>query len=259
MSQTRSLERLLDKLERFGPLAEVDRRALLALPTTFKAVDAGTTVTSEGEPLRRCAVLLRGFAYRHRTLTSGARQVIAIHVPGDIPDLRGALLGQAVANTQMLTPGEIAFVPVAALRRLTRERPDLLDAFWHETLIDASISSEWLANIGRRDAHARIAHLLCEFITRLRAAGISDEHGYELPMTQEQIADATGLTAVHVNRTLQRMRKAGLIHGKGRSISSVDWRRLSEAADFDTNYLQRTRVSVAPGIAGSRRGDGSLE
>lgn len=238
IGHTRSLERLLRKLEQFGPLEDEDRKALLGLPVSFKPVEAGAVVTAEGEPLTRCAVLLRGFGYRHRLLKSGSRQVVAIHVPGDVPDLRDALLGFASSTMQMLTPGEIAFLPRSALRRLMRERPTVLDAFWHETLVDGAISSEWIANLGRRDAHARIAHLLCEFITRLRAAGLSGDDGYDLPMTQEQIADATGLTAVHVNRTLQSMRKSGLIHGRGRSISWVDWDRLRDAAEFDPAYLR---------------------
>jgi CRP-like cAMP-binding protein len=109
---------------------------------------------------------------------------------------------------------------------------------WIDTLVDASIFREWIANVGRRDARTRIAHLLCEFSLRLKSAGLGDETGYELPMTQEQLADATGLTSVHVNRTMKALQKEGLIERPNpRSIYIGDWRKLADAGDFDSNYL----------------------
>ena len=108
---------------------------------------------------------------------------------------------------------------------------------WLDTLLDASIFREWVVNVGRRDARARISHLLCELIVRLQNIGAGRQGAYDFPLTQEQIADCTGLTAVHTNRTLQSLRKEGLIQLSAKSLSVLDWERLREAADFDELYL----------------------
>jgi CRP-like cAMP-binding protein len=110
-------------------------------------------------------------------------------------------------------------------------------AMWYDTLVDGSIFREWIANIGRRDAHTRMAHLLCEFALRLKVAGLGERDSYELPMTQEQLADATGLTPVHVNRTLRALDQEGLISRDKRAVRISDWKRLVAAGDFDSGYL----------------------
>jgi len=122
--------------------------------------------------------------------------------------------------------------------RLTLARPRVGHAMWIDTLVDASIFREWITNVGRRDARTRIAHLLCEFSVRLRVAGLGADTHYELPMTQEQLADTTGLTSVHINRVMKALGQEGLISRPNpRSIRIGDWRALAEAGDFDTNYL----------------------
>jgi CRP-like cAMP-binding protein len=109
---------------------------------------------------------------------------------------------------------------------------------WIDTLVDASIFREWIANVGRRDARTRIAHVLCEFALRLKLAGLGEQTGYQLPMTQEQLGDVTGLTSVHVNRTLKSLEAEGLIERiSPRSITIGDWKKLAHAGDFDSNYL----------------------
>jgi CRP-like cAMP-binding protein len=111
-------------------------------------------------------------------------------------------------------------------------------ALWIDTLIDASIFREWVVNVGRRDSRARVAHLLCEFSLRLQAAGMAENHRYELPMTQEQLADATGLTPVHVNRVLKALEREGLIErASSKSVLIGDWQRLTTAGDFNRSYL----------------------
>jgi CRP-like cAMP-binding protein len=111
-------------------------------------------------------------------------------------------------------------------------------AMWHDTLVDGSVFREWIANVGRRDAHTRIAHLLCEFALRLTVAGLGEESDYELPMTQDQLADCVGLTPVHVNRTLRALEAGNLISRKSsRGITIGDWKKLADAGDFDSNYL----------------------
>jgi CRP-like cAMP-binding protein len=156
---------------------------------------------------------------------------------GDMVDLQNSMLGTADHSVQMLTKGEIALIPREAIQQLAMERPRIGMAMWKDTLVDGSIFREWIANVGRRDAHARLAHLLCEFALRLKLTGLGEHTSYELPMTQEQLADAVGLTAVHVNRTLQALERGDLISRKSRSIKINDWQRLADAGDFDATYL----------------------
>jgi CRP-like cAMP-binding protein len=139
---------------------------------------------------------------------------------------------------QMLTAGKVAMIPVEGVDRLAFERPQIGRAMWIDTLVDGSIFREWIANVGRRDAKTRIAHLLCEFSLRLEVAGLGQQGDYELPMTQEQLGDATGLTPVHVNRTLQALEVDGLIErATPRSIYIGSWRKLADAGDFNSAYL----------------------
>lgn len=122
---------------------------------------------------------------------------------------------------------------------LADARPPIRKAMWIETLIDASIFREWVVNVGRRDSRARIAHLLCEMAVRLKSNGAADDGPFDFPVTQEQLADATGLTSVHTNRTLQSLRKEGLIQLTARALTVLDWDGLSEVGDFDELYLHQ--------------------
>jgi len=214
-----------------------DRAAILALPFVYRTLDSAAYIAREGEPPEMCAVLLTGFAYRHKVTGDGQRQIMSVHMPGEFLDLQNSLLEVADHNVQMLTRGEVATVPVAALRRLAEEHPQVGRAMWMETLIDASIFREWIVNVGRRDSITRISHLLCELALRLEAAGLGRQHHYEIPMTQEQLADCTGLTPVHVNRVLKELGRLGLIDREKRRVSIVDWDRLQDIGDFNTRYL----------------------
>jgi CRP-like cAMP-binding protein len=128
-------------------------------------------------------------------------------------------------------------IPVEAIQEIAFTRPAVGRAMWYETLVDGSIFREWTLNVGRRDARTRAAHLLCEFALRLEAAGLGERCNYELPMTQEQLADSLGLTSVHTNRTLMSLGDDGLIERRQRAVQIVDWPGLSQAGDFDPAYL----------------------
>jgi CRP-like cAMP-binding protein len=130
-------------------------------------------------------------------------------------------------------------IPRDSIIDLAMSRPAIRIAMWIDTLIDSSIFREWVVNVGRRDSRTRISHLLCELATRLKANGHGDGDAFDLPLTQEQLADATGLTAVHTNRTLQKLRREGLIHLNSGSLKILDWDKLREAGDFDELYLHQ--------------------
>ena len=136
-----------------------------------------------------------------------------------------------------LSACKVMYVPHETVRDLVRRCPRIGDVFWRETLIDAAVFREWIMNLGRREAYGRMAHLLCEFYVRLRAVGLTNGPAYEFPLTQAELADATGLSAVHVNRTLQELRGEGLITLRNGSLTVLDWDRLREAGEFDPTYL----------------------
>lgn len=229
---------MLRKLEYLIKFDAADRQALLALPHQVRPLEPQSYVVRELDQTKSCCLLLSGFAFRQKIVGSGHRQIISIHMKGDIVDLHNSLLGVADHSIQMLTRGQIAVIPRDEVLRLAFERPAIGKAMWLDTLIDASITREWVANIGRREARARIAHLLCEFALRLKVAGLGETMNYELPMTQEQLGDATGLTPVHVNRTIRTLEADGLIERLNpRSIAIGNWRRLADVGDFNSAYL----------------------
>ena len=237
MTASNPLELLLRKLETHSALSEDDRRAVLELPVTRRTLEAHAYTVREGAKPEGCAILLSGFAYRHKLTSDGARQIVALHIPGEPLDFQHLFLDETDHNVQMLTRGEVAVVPREPLQRLARSRSAVGHAILITILVEGSIYREWVLNVGRRDARARLSHLLCEFAVRLEKQGLAKDYGYELPMTQEQLGDAIGLTPVHVNRTIKSLEADGLIARKGRVISFPDWTRLQDVADFNRRYL----------------------
>jgi len=236
------LDLMLRKFETRGPLDAADRKALLELPHRVHAIEHGAYLVREGDRPERSCLIVSGFAVRHKVTVEGARQIVSVHIPGDFVDLEGSLLNVADHNVQALTRCEVACVPKEAIRELIASRPTVAKAMWIDTLIDGAIFREWVVNVGRRDARARIAHLLCEFARRLEVAGLAAEYRYELPMTQEQLADATGLTPVHVNRVLMQLSREGLIERSRRFVGIPDWEALRRAAGFSETYLHLDQV-----------------
>ena len=191
----------------------------------------------EADAPTSCGVIVSGFAYRQKLAGDGSRQIVALLIPGDALDFQSLFVDVADHNVQMLTRGEVALVSRSDLQNLARSRAAIGHAILVKILVEASISREWVLNVGRRDARSRLAHLLCELAVRLEAESLADEYRYELPMTQEQLADALGLTPVHVNRTLKALEAEGLIAREKRAVSFPDWRQMREAGDFNARYL----------------------
>jgi len=138
----------------------------MALPHTVKSMEPHQYVVREGDRPSHSCLLLEGFSIRHKCVTGGKRQIMAIHMKGEMVDLENSLLGQADHNVQMLTAGKVAFIPKDEITRIAFERPAVGKAMWLDTLVDGSIFREWIANVGRRDAQTRVAHVLCEFALR---------------------------------------------------------------------------------------------
>ena len=228
---------LIKKLGRLANLDARDREAISTLSYRLDDVRAGEYLVREGCDASACCLLVRGYACRHKIVNGGGRQIVSFHLPGDIVDLQHLLFSTADHNVQTITPASVAWIPASEMKMLSKEHPAIGEALWRDTLIDASIFREWVLNVGRRDAKSRIAHMLCEFAARSQAAGLGPAERFPLPMTQEHIADATGLTAVHVNRMLRELREEGAIERRGRELRILDWDRMSRVAGFDAAYL----------------------
>ena len=232
-----NLRALAEKLDARTPLSTSERAAILDLPHKFKTLRRHEFIAREDEVTRECCVLLAGFAIRHKVAGNGLRQIFSIHMRGDPVDLHNSLLGKADHNLEMLSTGEAAFVPIEAIRNLTQTHPRIGQALWNETLIEASIMREWQLNAGRRDSRSRMSHLMCELSIRLERARLGQARKFDLPMTQEELADALALTPIHVNRTLKSLEAEGLIGRTNRAIAILDWHRLVKLGDFDASYL----------------------
>ena len=240
-----TFERMVRRLERRTPLTEADRSALLSMPHNVKKLSANAHIVRDGDSPEHCCLLLSGFAHRYKLTGEGGRQIISIHVPGEFVDLQNGFLVVADHSVQTLTDAEAAFIPRRAIEEVALASSTIARALWIDTLIDASIFREWVVNVGRRHSVAKVAHLLCEFSLRLEAAGLAANHHYELPMTQEQLADAVGLTSVHVNRVLKQLGDDGLIRRDRRSIVIEDWNRMRQVGDFNERYLHHDAVRPA--------------
>jgi CRP-like cAMP-binding protein len=236
---------MVRKLARLAPLSDEDCDTLLALPHSIRTLPPSAHIVRDGDPTEYCALLLSGFAFRHKITGEGARQIISIHMPSEFVDLQNVFLEVSDHNVQILTEAKVAFIPRHAIGDLAMTSTAIARALWMQTLIDASIFREWVVNVGRRDSRTRVAHLLCEFSLRLEAAGLASNHHYELPMTQEQLADAVGLTSVHVNRVLKQLGEEGLISRNKRSVTIEDWHRMRAAGDFSERYLHHDAEALA--------------
>jgi CRP-like cAMP-binding protein len=216
--------------------AALDR--LLGRPTAF---EAGALIAEAGDETDLMTVMRSGFACRMSLLPDGRRQIHSLLLPGDTADAETPLLGVRTDNIEALTRCAVWLVPKSRLASLLRLRPDLSEAFAREAAVAAQVAREWVVNIGQRTALERIAHLICEVSARMEGLGLAEDSAFPLPLTQRDIGDAQGLSAVHVNRVLQALRAQGLIRTEGRLLTILDRERLQAVALFDPHYLHLHR------------------
>jgi CRP-like cAMP-binding protein len=232
------LNRLIRRLEvDTAPLSEQERDAIASLPLTIRDVAADQDIVREGERPSQCCVVIEGFQCRYKMLRDGERQIMSFHVPGDIPDLQSLFLSTMDHSLGTITPNRVAFIAHEPLRKLIRRQPGIAERLWRETLIDASVFREWITNVGSRDAYTRIAHVICEMYVRLHAVGLTNGTTFQFPITQTELADATGLSTVHVNRSIQQIRADGLIVWERGVCTIPDLKALQDAGMFEPSYL----------------------
>ena len=226
------------RLQAFTRLSQDDLAAIDQLAKRgLRDIGARRDLLQEGDPPRVVNLILDGWACRYKTLPDGRRQIVGLFLPGDLCDLNGYLLKQMDHNIGAITALRVAEITREDFERLLARHPRLAEAlFWNE-LVTVAIQREWTLNLGQRSAYERIAHLLCETFLRLRTVGLTSDSMCPFPLTQLDIADASGLTAVHVNRTLQELRRDRLIELQSRILTIPDLEALKSAALFNDNYL----------------------
>lgn len=235
------IDRLLLKLRARDIVNEEEEMVLRGSVAAVREVPAGRTIVRSGMTVSESTLLFEGLVCRYRDLADGQRQIMELHVPGDFLDLHSFLLKRLDHNIGAMTPVRYATVPHEKLRRITEEHPHLTRMLWFSTLLDAAIHRERILSVGRRSAISRVAHLFCEMFVRLEVAGLVCGATYRLPITQSDLADATGLTSVHVNRMLKKLRDDELMTFRGGDVVIHDWDRLQRVAEFDAAYLYLER------------------
>lgn len=200
-------------------------------------VGAGEDLICEGDPVNSVRIILSGWLCRYKTLEDGRRQIVNFVLPGESCDAYTYLLSVMDHSIATLTPVVYAEVKRAQFEALVAHDRSVAEAFWCETLVNSAIQREWAINLGRRLALERVAHLLCEIHERLRPVGLIEGNSCAFPVTQTDLADATGLSVVHLNRTLQDLRSSGLILLRDRTLTIIDLDALKATALFSPNYL----------------------
>ncbi|MDP8994052.1 MAG: Crp/Fnr family transcriptional regulator [Pseudomonadota bacterium] len=232
---------LLLKLRARDLVSEDEEAVLREAAEDVVEFGAGKTIIRAGLPLSHSTLVADGIVARTKDLSGGERQIQDLHLAGDFTDLHGFLLKRLDHDIVALTRTRIVPVPHERLRAITERQPHLARLLWLMTLVDASIQREKILTIGRRPAIARVAHLMCELAVRFGLVGLADEAGFALPITQLDIADATGLTSVHVNRMLRQLRDDGLMTFRGGRVEIHDRDGLQRVAEFDAGYLYLER------------------
>lgn len=194
-------------------------------------------LVAEGSRPNYSTLLIDGFAARYKYMTDGTRQITALHVAGDFVDLHAFLLKTMDHGIVAMSPCHVAYMEHTELKRVTETEPHLTRLLWLDTLVDGAIHREWIVAMGRRSKKSHIAHLICELFVRLQVVHKTDGLSFHFPLTQLELADVVGISLVHLNKTLQVLRKQGLLTWINQTITILDWEQLQEVAEFDPTYL----------------------
>jgi CRP-like cAMP-binding protein len=231
-----ALQLFVDRLALRSVLTDQEVEALLNLNGQFKQIAAHVDIVRLGEYVDHSCLVVDGFVGRFGQTRDGLRQITCLHIPGDMADLPSVVSPKSAWGLGALTSATILRIPHADLRRVAAQHSGIAEAFWRDCVADGSIS-EWVVNVGRRDALSRLAHLLCEMAVRMERVGQADRHSFPLPVTQADLGDATGLTSVHVNRMIKELRTRSIATAHAGLVTVHDWKQLVSIGDFDPAYM----------------------
>ncbi len=236
---------LIPKFERALALTEAERVALIILPIRLETVKSDQAILREGSRPTRACFLTEGLACNSKIGPNGRRQILAFHIPGDTPDLTSLHLEVRDSDTWALTDCTLAFIDHSDVDELCDEQPRIARFLWRLTLVDTSVHREWTMNVGLREAIVRMAHLFCEIMTRMEFIDRAQGGQCAFPVTQEDLAEATGLSPVHVNRVLQDLRRQKLLSFAKGKLTIHDRAGLEELGDFRADYLHLMQAKAA--------------
>ncbi len=233
---------LIQRFERSFTLTAAENKTVSAIAMRELAIVAGHDIVREGDRPTRCVIILNGIAGTSNTGEDGKRQTSAFHMPGDMPDLLSLHLDVLDSDIRSVSDCTVGFIDHKAIKLMCERHPRLAASLWRATLVDASIYREWVVNVGIRPALNRVAHLFCETMLRMQAIGQTDNLSCAFKVTQRDLSEATGMSVVHLNRTLQILRKAKLIAVDQVTLTVLNWDGLSELAGFRSDYLHLGRA-----------------
>lgn len=237
------VDRLIAKLNLRDELSSRERDLLASVLEPERHHPNGVDLIRPGARPDHATLLVSGFCGRYGILRDGRRVFSAIQVAGDFIDLFGLLIPQLDYGVVALTPCVTSAVSHERLRRITEDQPHLTRLLWLETALEGAVHREWLLGMSQ-DAGGRLARFLCEMITRLELVGLVADDAFDLPLTQGQLGQVLGMTAVHLSRTIKALRATGLVEWKGHHLRVLDRERLMEAGQFDPTYLRPYREAV---------------
>jgi CRP-like cAMP-binding protein len=252
--QHSSIALFLKRLLIRSALTADEQQGILNLSGRKQRVAAHQDIVSPGETIDSACLVISGLVARYDQMVDGKRQLTSFYIPGDMCDLHSVVAPTASWSITAVSHASVLRVPHWQLRELCTDSPAITLAFWRDGTADASIFAKWVGNLGRKNAIARIAHIFCEMGMRTEAAGLGTRTSYELPVTQEQLGEASGLTAVHVNRTLQEIRGRALLTFRSGHVEVPDWHALARIGEFDPAFLMldRSPPLIAPTAQGQR-------
>ena len=236
-TQRSALQQFADRLASRSILTEEERSAVLGLQGPVRDVPAHVDFVQQGEQVDHSCLVMKGLVVRFGQSSNGERQITCLYIPGDMADLPSVVSPKAAWGLAALTGTTILHVSHADLRRLAAQHPGLAEAFWRDCVADGSIFSEWVVNVGRRDALARLSHLFCEMAIRCERAGQGDRNAFALPATQTDLGNATGLTNVHINRTLRELKTRSILTTMSGKVTVHDWDKLVSTGDFNDAFM----------------------
>jgi CRP-like cAMP-binding protein len=237
--------RLITRLRCVTDISPAAERLIALLPIAVRNYAANEVIVAQGAKTTNCCLVLDGFLAREKAANMSDRQIISFYVPGDIPDANTLHLPKMDHNLIGIGPAVVGFIPHQSINDMLAQSPELLHAFWRETLIDAALLRQWVVNLGQREGIARVAHLLCELAMRLDAVGLLRDRSLPIPWTQVDIADATGMSAIHANRIIQDLRTRGVVQWETRHVRIIGWEQLRTIAGFTSDYLHLKRPGAS--------------
>lgn len=234
---------------RRNQLTREEHAMLDAAVSEVRPLDARFTLVKEGDTLEQSTLLIEGFMCRYKDDRRGYRQLVAVHVPGDFVDLHGFPLKTLDHDVATLTAATVALVPHDALDAIVTDHPQLGRKFWYATMLDAAMHRGWLFRLGRLDAVGRVAHFLCETSARLAAVGLSDGRQFTVGITQADLAEACGVTSIHINRVFRQLREEGLCLFRSGMVELLDSKAMARRGQFNPQYLYLADPQVGEGTA----------